>query len=131
MYTMKEVCNLTNLNYETLKYYCNQGLIPNLKRDKNNYRIFSKMDVEWIKGLKCLKKCDLSIKQMKTYVDLCFEGDSSIPMRKKILADQKTELLEQLNQIKKSLTFIDYKQKFYDDVLLGKIESFNGYEIFD
>ena len=28
MYTMKEACRLTGLSYETLKFYCNQGLIP-------------------------------------------------------------------------------------------------------
>ena len=27
MYTMKQACELTNMNYETLKFYCNQGLI--------------------------------------------------------------------------------------------------------
>ena len=37
MYTMKQACKLTNLPYETLKFYCNEGLIPNIKRDKNNY----------------------------------------------------------------------------------------------
>ena len=40
MFTMKEACNQTHLPYETLKFYCNQGLVPNVKRDKNNRRIF-------------------------------------------------------------------------------------------
>ena len=35
MYTMKEVCQIVGWNYETLKYYCKEGLIPNVKRDKN------------------------------------------------------------------------------------------------
>ncbi|MGN1174800.1 MAG: MerR family transcriptional regulator [Roseburia sp.] len=30
---------------ETLKFYCNQGLVPNVKRDKNNRRIFSDKDI--------------------------------------------------------------------------------------
>ena len=30
MYSMKEVCRQTNLTYETLKFYCNEGLIPNV-----------------------------------------------------------------------------------------------------
>lgn len=34
MYNMKDVCEKTNLNYETLRYYCNLGLVPNVKRDK-------------------------------------------------------------------------------------------------
>ncbi|XOW22244.1 MerR family DNA-binding transcriptional regulator [Lactococcus cremoris] len=45
---MKEVCDLCDMTYDTLKFYCNKGLIPNVKRDKNNYRVFSKHDVDWI-----------------------------------------------------------------------------------
>ena len=33
-YTMKETCEMVNMTYEALKYYCNVGLIPNVKRDK-------------------------------------------------------------------------------------------------
>jgi len=32
-YTMKQACELTGMNYETLKFYCNSGLVPGLKRD--------------------------------------------------------------------------------------------------
>ena len=39
MYTMMQVCKETGLTYQTLKYYCNEGLVPNVKRDKNNRRI--------------------------------------------------------------------------------------------
>ena len=45
MFTMKEACNQTHLPYETLKFYCNQGLVPNVKRDKNNRRIFDERDI--------------------------------------------------------------------------------------
>lgn len=40
MFTPKEVCDEVGISYETLKFYCNEGLVPNVKRDKNNYRIF-------------------------------------------------------------------------------------------
>lgn len=33
MYAMKQVCEEANMTYPTLKYYCNEGLIPNVKRD--------------------------------------------------------------------------------------------------
>ena len=47
MYTMKETCVQTGLSYETLKFYCNQGLVPNVKRDQNNRRIFSNKAVSY------------------------------------------------------------------------------------
>lgn len=43
---MKEVCAETNMTYQTLKYYCNEGLVPNVKRDKNNHRIFDEKELE-------------------------------------------------------------------------------------
>ena len=31
MYTMKEACRETGMTYEALKFYCNEGLVPNVK----------------------------------------------------------------------------------------------------
>ena len=47
MYTMMQVCKETNMTYQTLKFYCNEGLVPNVKRDGNNRRIFDAHDVEY------------------------------------------------------------------------------------
>lgn len=55
-YTMKETCKKTGLNYDTLKFYCNEGLVPNVKRDKHNYHIFDDNNIAWIKSLSCFKK---------------------------------------------------------------------------
>ena len=48
MYTMKQAYEKTGLAYETLKFYCNQGLVPNVKRDKQNRRIFDDRDIAWL-----------------------------------------------------------------------------------
>lgn len=122
MYKMKDVCEMTNISYETLKYYCNEGLVPNHKRDKNNHRIFTENDINWIKGLRSLRQCGMSIKDMKTYMDLCFIGFDSIKQRKEMLDKTRDGLLKQIKLINESLEFIDDKQKYYDDLLDGKIE---------
>ena len=85
LYSMKQTCEKTNLTYDALKFYCNEGLIPNVKRDKNNYRVFADNDIAWINSLSCLKNCGMSIIEMKEYLDLCLKGESSIPERKAIL----------------------------------------------
>lgn len=122
VYYMKEVCKETGMAYETLKYYCNEGLIPNVKRDRNNYRIFDDRDIAWIKSLSCLKRCGMGIAEMKEYVALCLKGESSIPERN-IILNKKRELLEEkLQEIMECLDYIDAKQQFYDDVLKGKIK---------
>lgn len=121
MYTMKNVCSEANMTYETLKFYCNQGLIPNVKRDKNNRRIFDSHDLAWVKSLTCLKKCHMSIAEMKEYLDLCLKGPSTILERKKILAKKQLQLAEEIKTLQEGMAYIDWKQNFYDDVLSGKI----------
>lgn len=120
MYTMKEACEKTGLSYETLKFYCNQGLVPNVKRDAKNYRIFDDQDVAWINSLNCLKNCGMSLAEMKRYLALCLKGDSSIPERKVILAEKRSRLEEEAKRIQDSIAYIDWKQGFYDEILAGK-----------
>ena len=120
MYTMMQVCKETNMSYQTLKYYCNEGLVPNVKRDRNNRRIFDERDVKWIKDLTCLKRCGMSIQEMKDYLDLCLQGPSTIPTRQAFLDQKRQSLLEAQKEIQSSIDYIDWKQDFYQDVLDGK-----------
>ncbi len=126
LFTMKDVCREAGMTYQTLKFYCNQGLVPNVKRDKNNRRVFDEHDLEWIKSLTCLKKCGMSIAEMSGYLDLCLEGESSIPARKEMLAEKRERLVEQLAEVQASIDYIDWKQGFYDDVLAGRTEYFSN-----
>ena len=117
---MKQTCKKVGMTYEALKFYCNEGLVPNVKRDKNNRRIFDERDVKWIKDLVCLKKCGMSIQEMKVYLDLCLEGESTIPQRKEMLDQKQKELNQQIAELKDCVAYIDWKQGFYDEVLSGK-----------
>lgn len=126
MYSMKEACALTNMTYENLKFYCNEGLVPNVKRNKRNYRVFDDHDIKWIQSLTCLKNCGMSIAEMKEYLALCLEGKDSIPQRKVILANKKEDLLQSITDLQEAVTYIDWKQNFYDDVLSGKTEYYSN-----
>ncbi|MGN0252388.1 MAG: MerR family transcriptional regulator [Oliverpabstia sp.] len=120
MFTMKQVCEETNMTYQALKYYCNEGLIPNVKRDSNNHRVFDERDVKWIKDLVCLKKCGMSIQEMKDYLDLCLQGESTIYQRKEMLTKKQAALRVSIQELEDSVAYIDWKQNFYDEVLSGK-----------
>lgn len=126
IYSMKEACSKTNLSYDTLKFYCNEGLVPNVKRDKNNYRIFSDKDIAWINSLSCLKNCGMSIIEMKEYLQLCLKGESTIPERKVILDTKLKELENKIKEIQESINYVKWKQQFYDDVLSGKTEYYSN-----
>ena len=120
MCTMKEVCKEIGMNYETLKFYCKEGLVPNVKRDKNNYRNFDEKNIAWLKGIQCLRKCGLGVSEIKIYMNYCLQGPTSIPKRKDILSQTKEHLLKSIAEINECIEYIDNKQRFYDDVLEGK-----------
>lgn len=126
LYTMKQACEKTGLTYDTLKFYCNEGLVPNVKRNANNYRVFNDKDIAWISSLSCLKNCGMSILEMKEYLALCLEGEKSIPKRQKILDVKLKNLEQKMQEIKESIDYIHWKQNFYNDVLTGKIKYYSN-----
>lgn len=96
--------------------------MPNVKRDANNRRVFDERDVAWIKSLTCLKRCDMSIQEMRAYLEMCLQGPASIPERKEMLTVKRAQLEEKLAEVQASIDYIDWKQGFYDDVLAGRTE---------
>ena len=74
----------------------------------------------WVGSLTCLKRCGMSIKEMRAYLDLCLQGESSIPERKEMLAAKRAELVSKLAEVQDSIDYLDWKQGFYDDVLAGR-----------
>ena len=119
---MKQCCEATGMSYEALKFYCNEGLVPNVKRAGNNYRVFDMHDVNWIRSLACLKRCGMSIQEMKEYLALCLQGQSTIPQRVELLEKYKKNIHERMAELQDSLDFIAWKENFYREVLEGKTE---------
>lgn len=122
MYTMMQVCREAAMTYQTLKFYCNEGLVPNVKRDKNNRRIFDEHDLQWIKSLACLKKCGMSIQEMKEYLALCLEGKPTIPQRQTILDGKRAALAAEMKELQDCIDYVDWKQEYYQKVLAGELE---------
>ena len=119
---MKQCCEATGMSYEALKFYCNEGLVPNVKRAGNNYRVFDMHDVNWIRSLACLKRCGMSIQEMKEYLALCLQGQSTIPQRMELLEKYKKNIHERMAELQDSLDFIAWKENFYREVLEGRTE---------
>ncbi len=122
IFTMMEACKETGMTYQGLKFYCNAGLVPNVKRDRINRRVFDEHDIAWIKSLRQLRKCGMSISDMKDYMNLCLQGKDSIPQRKIILDRTRTRLMTQISELTEAIKYIDGKQGFYDGVLSGAAE---------
>ena len=122
MYTMMQVCREADMTYQTLKFYCNEGLVPNVRRDGNNRRVFDAHNMGWVKSLSCLKNCGMSIQEMREYLELCLQGPATIPERKVVLDVKRAQLEARIKELQTAIRYIDAKQEFYDDVLAGRRE---------
>lgn len=125
-YSIKEVSEKTGISIHTLRYYDKECLFPLLKRDKNNVRIFTDNDIDWIHLIECLRKTNFSIKEIRHYVELNLQGDSTVEERYGIICNQEAVLKQQLDELKNSMQKINMKKKFYEDKLKSLADNHAG-----
>lgn len=125
-YTMKETCDITGLTYDALKFYCNRGLVPFHKRDKNNRRIFTYHNLGWLESLKTLKQCNMSIEEIREYLDLAMQGEPTILERKAMLERKEKDVQKEIARLKQTLDFIAWKKSLYDDFIFGRREYYTN-----
>lgn len=122
MYTIKEVAEKMDISEHTLRFWAKSGFFPFLTRNDNNVRMFSENDLNWVRIVKCLRSVGTQTKDIKRYIDLCIIGDSTIKERYQIILDTKTKALEQMNELKKQLELLDYKENFYKNLIKNHLE---------
>lgn len=122
MYTIKEVAEKMDISEHTLRFWAKSGFFPFVKRSQNNIRQFSDNDLEWVKIVKCLRSVGTENKAIKRYIDLCIVGDSTIEERYKIILDTKEKALMQMDELKKQLAILEYKENFYKNLIKNNLK---------
>lgn len=128
-YSMKQTQQATGLNYETLKFYCNEGLIPELQRDHNNRRVFTASDIAWIRILTTLRQCGMSLADIRAYLELSLGGPDTIPQRQSMLSDTLDALKSQQRVVRESIRLIKAKKAWYTAVTDGTQEYSSPFDI--
>lgn len=95
-YTIKDVCKKLDLTVHTVRHYCDTGLVPNLRHDKNGNRIFNEESLNWLQGAKFLRASGMSIPEIRHYFELCQDGKSTIQERQNILIQLKAQSQKEL-----------------------------------
>lgn len=122
MYTIKEVSEKMDVSEHTLRFWAKSGFFPFVQRNQNNIRMFSDKDLEWVRIVKCLRSVGTENKSIKRYIDLCIIGDSTISERYEIIKATKKKALQQQEELEKQLALLDYKEKFYENLIKGKLK---------
>lgn len=117
MFTVKDVSKMLDLTEHTVRFYTDKGLVPSVKRDKNNIRLFDEESINWLTGVKYLRDCGMPLDAVKQYVDLCLEGDSTIRQRWQIIQDQIIKAKAQKAEAERRLEYLEKKAALYQETM--------------
>ncbi|AEI40877.1 MerR family transcriptional regulator [Paenibacillus mucilaginosus] len=114
--SIKEAAQQVGLMPHTLRFYEQEGLLPNVRRDDHGNRIFEPQDMGWLGLITCLRATGMPVSEIKRMVELTREGDGTIPQRKSMLALHRTAIQEKMNELQDALGKIDAKMEWYDSL---------------
>jgi len=112
-YTIKQVSEKTKLKAHVLRYYEREGLLPFVHRSENGIRRYTEEDLEWLGLICCLKNTGMSIKQIRTFVELSVQGDETLRQRCEILKEHKKNVEKQIAEMQEHLRKVDHKIEYF------------------
>lgn len=118
-YTVGEMAKRMGVAASTLRYYDKEGLLPFVERSDGGIRMFKDSDMESLAMIECLKKTGMSIKDIKLFMDLCADGDSTIDARLQLIDCQRDSVTAQIDQLQQTLATLNYKHWFYQTAAEG------------
>ena len=121
-YTIKHVCAELGLTVHAVRYYCDAGLVPNLRHDKNGNRLFDETAINWLRAVTFLRASGMSTAQIKHYFALCQQGSATLPERKAILLALKEQSEAELAKAEARVQCLNAKITSLQEAIEGKHE---------
>lgn len=116
-YTIHEVAQKMGISTYTIRYYHDHGMLPFVKRDENNNRIFDDNDLEWLNIIVCLRATGMPVERIHHYLDLVQEGECTVPERYEMMKTQQERTLSEITALNKHLSTINFKVEHYADII--------------
>ncbi|MFD2702649.1 MerR family transcriptional regulator [Paenibacillus shunpengii] len=121
-YTISEVAKELNLTPYTLRYYDKEGLLPFVERTAGGKRLFKESDMESLKIIECLKSTGMPIKEIKSFIDWCSDGDATLQQRHDMFIERKATVEAQMEELKRTMEVIEHKCMYYKTALAAGTE---------
>ena len=112
--TIAEVSRKYDISPDTLRYYERIGLIPPVPRSKGGVRDYDQESCGWVELMKCMRRAGVQIEALTEYVALFRQGEDTAPARKQILVEQRRQLADRMEEMRRSLERLDEKIRSYE-----------------
>lgn len=116
-YSIGEMSKLTGIPATTLRYYDQEGLLPFVERKENGIRVFKDSDYEWLQVIECLKKTKMSLKDIRSFIQMSMQGDDTIQARLALIEQQRNSVEKQIADLRQTLETLDFKVWYYQTAL--------------
>lgn len=114
LYSMTYVVENLNVSAKTLRFYEEQGILPNISRDEKGRRVYNKQQIDWISFIRCLKETGMPLSKIKDYKELYELGNHTFLQREEMLMQHKLEVQKKIDESLKHLEEINYKIAMYE-----------------
>lgn len=115
-----DVAEATGLSVHTLRYYEDEGLIPEVARNGAGHRRYRPDHIRWIGLLERLRASGMSMARMRRYVDLAVRGDDTAPERRALLEEHEADIADRIAELEECRSIVRAKIALYagelDDV---------------
>ncbi|GKU26481.1 MerR family transcriptional regulator [Clostridium folliculivorans] len=127
-YTIRQVAEKMGVTVPTLRYYDKEGLLPFVYRKPNGTRVFKDEDFQRLDIITCMKNSGMSIKDIKRYMDLCEEGDSTLKERMDIFLERKEDVQKQMEELNRVMQAIIHKIGYYETAIEAGTEAIHRHQ---
>ena len=122
-YSIGETARRTGISAATLRYYDKEGLLPFVTRTPGGARVFSDYDFRWLNLISCLKKAGMPLKDIRQYIEMTLQGEETMEARLEMFRVQRLQILQQMEDLQRTLNVVDYKCWYYETALAAGDES--------
>ncbi|MBO7163404.1 MAG: MerR family DNA-binding protein, partial [Spirochaetaceae bacterium] len=92
-------------------------LLPFVERSDSGIRQFTDIDLEWLIIIDSLKKTGMPLKEIKEFVKMFEERDSTITRRLEIVLRHREVIQQQVAKLNEIIMALDFKEQYYRKAL--------------
>lgn len=109
-FTRGTLSKMSGVHVETIRFYENEGVLPEPKRANNGYRLYDQKYVLILSFITEARKLDFSLKEIREIITLLFEAQSKAQAEQ--LLEQKIEDIQNsIHELKKRKIAIQLLKK--------------------
>lgn len=119
-----EVAAQFGLTVPTIRYYDQEGLIPNLQKNESGQRVFTAENIDALQIIECLKDSGMAIKDIKQFMQWVSEGDETLYNRRDMFVRLRAQMQEKMNRLQQTMHVLDYKVGYYSKAVQDGTEKY-------